>query len=101
MLLLDQCKQCSPGSQIGQSCSGVLNCAVALPSSPNWGSLDTVALHTGLSRVAVPICRDRIIAEVQERLLGPDGKLHPAEYTVTELALVETTDDDPTKVPPT
>ena len=42
--------------------------------------------------------RDRIIAEAQERLLGPDGKLHPAEYTVTELALVETTDDDPTKV---
>lgn len=42
--------------------------------------------------------RDRIIAEAQERLLGPDGKLHPAEYTVTELALVETTDDNPTKV---
>ena len=39
----------------------------------------------------------------QERLLGPQGKLHPAEYTITELALVETTDDDPAKVsrPPT
>jgi hypothetical protein len=38
------------------------------------------------------------VAEAQERLLGPDGKLHPAEYTISELALVETTNDDPTKV---
>ena len=44
------------------------------------------------------IPRDKIVTEAQERLLGPQGKLHPAEYTITELALVETTDDDPAKV---
>lgn len=38
------------------------------------------------------------MAEAQQRLLGPDGKLHPAEYEITELALVETTNDDPAKV---
>lgn len=41
--------------------------------------------------------RHRIVDEQQEKLLGPDGALHPAEYTITELALVETTNDDPTK----
>lgn len=44
------------------------------------------------------VYRDKIVTEAQERLLGPDGSLHPAEYTVTELALVETTNEDPTKV---
>lgn len=38
-----------------------------------------------------------IIGEQQERLLGSDGLLHPAEYSITELALVETTNEDPTK----
>ncbi len=43
-------------------------------------------------------CRDQIVAEAQERLLGPDGALHPAEFEITELALVETTNEDPAKV---
>mmetsp|Transcript_20722 Transcript_20722/g.62437 ORF Transcript_20722/g.62437 Transcript_20722/m.62437 type:complete len:216 (-) Transcript_20722:787-1434(-) len=38
-----------------------------------------------------------IVDEQQEKLLGADGLLHPAEYSITELALVETTNDDPTK----
>lgn len=38
-----------------------------------------------------------IIDDQQERLLGSDGLLHPAEFTVTELTLVETTDSDPSK----
>lgn len=38
------------------------------------------------------------MAEAQERLLGPDGALHPAEFEITELALVETTNEDPAKV---
>jgi hypothetical protein len=41
--------------------------------------------------------RAAIIDDQQERLLGSDGLLHPAEFTVTELTLVETTDSDPSK----
>jgi len=37
------------------------------------------------------------VDEQQGKLLGANGLLHPAECIITELALVETTDDDPTK----
>lgn len=63
-------------------------------------SVDSPA-RGGALTVLLPACparhRHSIVDEQQERLLGPDGALHPAEYTITELALVETTNDDPTK----
>jgi hypothetical protein len=77
------------------------------PLARRPGDLRCITRHTPLSfrqpgaslEGWLPLTRrDKIVAEAQERLLGADGALHPAEYTVTELALVETTDDDPTKV---
>lgn len=74
--------------------------ALAHPSYVRTPMLPRVAhLHVSLL-YSTQIDEDTlhsIVDEQQERLLGPDGALHPAEYTITELALVETTNDDPTK----
>lgn len=76
--------------------------ALAHPTYVRTPMLPRVAhLHVSLlySSSIDDATRDKIVAEAQERLLGPDGKLHPAEFEITELALVETTDDDPAKWP--